>query len=73
MGIWQPAKVNPSQLCYREELIESSKNKGVDIISNIEKPEAVDGWMMRKHSRVDGYCSLTVFPKVFHTVRDQYQ
>jgi len=49
VGIWQLAKVNPSQLCYREELTESSKDKDVDMISNIEILKAVDGWTMRRH------------------------
>lgn len=69
MGIWQSAEVNPPHPCYREKLIKSSKNEDVDLISNTENPKAVDGWMMRKHSRVDGCWSLTALHKVFYSQR----
>lgn len=64
MGIWQPAEVNPSHLCYGEKLIKSNKNEDVNPISNIEPPKAVDARMMRSHSRVDGCWSLTALHKI---------
>lgn len=45
---------------------------GSDNLTNLF-PKAVEGWMMRKQSRVDGCSSITVFLKIFDTVRDQYQ